>query len=195
MPRLRAPRAARNEIATLGIHAPVQGEDGVVELHAAYEAPVTAHSFDELFLDLHDRLYRALYFVTGSSHDAEELMQEAFLKLWERWDSIETISDPTAYLFRIALNGSRMRARRARVAARRLVPVSPPSDPFAEIDLQEDVRRMLLGLPARQRAAIVLTEIFDYSSEQAAQILGIRPTSVRVLASRGRATLRGADHA
>ncbi len=44
---------------------------------------------------------------------------------------------------------------------------------------------MLLGLPARQRAALVLREIFDYSSEQAAQILGIQATSVRVLASRG----------
>jgi DNA-directed RNA polymerase specialized sigma24 family protein len=54
---------------------------------------------------------------------------------------------------------------------------------------------MLLGLPARQRAALVLTEIFGYSSEQAAWILGIKPTSVRVLASRARTTLRGAVHA
>ena len=36
-------------------------------------------------------------------------MQDAFLKLWERWDRIESIDDPVAYLFRIALNGSRMR--------------------------------------------------------------------------------------
>jgi len=55
-------------------------------------------------------------------------MQDAFLKLWERWDDIERIDDPTAYLFRVALNGSRMRARAANRAARRLVRLAPPSD-------------------------------------------------------------------
>jgi hypothetical protein len=50
-------------------------------------------------------------------------MQDAFLKLWERWDRIDRIADPTAYLFRVALNGSRMRARAARRAARRLMSV------------------------------------------------------------------------
>jgi hypothetical protein len=85
----------------------VQGDDCFVELHAEDEAPVSPPSFDELFLDLHDRLYRALSFVTGSSHDAEELMQDAFLKLWERWDSIETITDPTAYLPSEVILGAR----------------------------------------------------------------------------------------
>ena len=49
--------------------------------------------------------------MTGNRADAAELMQDAFLKLWERWDTIDKIDDPTAYLFRVALNGSRMRAR------------------------------------------------------------------------------------
>jgi RNA polymerase sigma factor (sigma-70 family) len=173
----------------------MQGNHRSVERQAEREPPVIPRDFDELFLDVHDRLYRALYFVTGNSHDSEELMQDAFLKLWERWDSIETIDDPTAYLFRSALNGFRMRSRRARTAARKLLSPSTPRDDFEQIDLQQDVRRMLLGLPARQRAALVLTEIFGYSSEQAAWILGIKPTSVRVLASRGRTTLRGAVHA
>ena len=51
-------------------------------------------------------------------------MHEAFLKLWKRWDRIESIDDPVAYLFRTALNGFRMRVRRTRVAARRLMPVA-----------------------------------------------------------------------
>ncbi len=52
-------------------------------------------------------------------------MQEAFLTLWERWDTIDRIDDPTGYLFRVALNGFRMRARAARRAARRLVADRP----------------------------------------------------------------------
>jgi DNA-directed RNA polymerase specialized sigma24 family protein len=43
--------------------------------------------FDEFFEVEHERLFKALYFVTGNRHDAEELIQDAFLKLWERWGS------------------------------------------------------------------------------------------------------------
>ena len=173
------------------IHGRVQAEDNVVELIPEPEAPVAPMSFEEIFLDVHDRLYRALYFITGSSADAEELMQDAFLKLWERWDRIDRIDDPVAYLFRSALNGFRMRIRRTRMAARRLMPAASARDPFDDLNVREDVRRMLRGLPARQRAAIVLTEVFDYSSEQAARIMRIRPSTVRALASQGRAALRG----
>jgi RNA polymerase sigma factor (sigma-70 family) len=169
----------------------VQAKDKVVELTPDPEAPVAPLSFEGLFLDVHDRLYRALYFITGSSADAEELMQDAFLKLWERWDRIENIDDPVAYLFRSALNGFRMRMRRTRMVARRLMPVASNRDAFDDVNVREDVRRMLRGLPPRQRAAIVLTKIFGYSSEQAALIMRIRPTTVRALASQGRAALRG----
>ena len=110
-----------NETGSVGIHGPVQTGDNVVELHGDRETSATPRTFDDLFLDQHDRLYRALYFITGSSADAEELMQDAFLKLWERWDRIHAIEDPVGYLFRVTMNGFRMRARRARVAARRIV--------------------------------------------------------------------------
>ena len=109
------------------IQGRVQAEENVIELTPEPEAPVAPLSFEELFLDVHDRLYRALYFITGSSADAEELMQDAFLKLWEQWDRIDRIDridDPVAYLFRSGLNGFRMRMRSTRTAARRLMPVA-----------------------------------------------------------------------
>ncbi len=52
--------------------------------------------FDVFFAEEHERLFKALYFVTGDRHDAEELMQDAFLKLWERWDRIERSTIPPA---------------------------------------------------------------------------------------------------
>jgi DNA-directed RNA polymerase specialized sigma24 family protein len=75
--------------------------------------------FDVFFEEEHERLFKALYFVTGNRHDAEELMQDAFLKLWERWNEIGRIEDPTGYLFRVALNGFRMRRRRAAMSIRK----------------------------------------------------------------------------
>jgi RNA polymerase sigma factor (sigma-70 family) len=119
-------------------------------------------------------------------------MQEAFLKLWERWDRIDDIDDPVAYLFRIALNGHRMRLRAARRAAARRVPIGPVRDGFDDVELREDVRQLLAALAPRQRAALLLLDLYGYGSEEAGEILGIRPSTVRALASQGRAVLRTA---
>ena len=155
---------------------------------------VGAH-FDEFVEDEHERLYKALYFVTGNREDAEDISQEAFLKLWERWDQIERIDDPTGYLFRVALNGFRLRRRRAAMALRRLAPVRAERDEFAEAEMRADVRALLLGLSPRQRAALLLVDLLGYPSEQAARILRVRPSTVRNLASQGRRALRATEGA
>ena len=89
-----------------------------------FELVETRARFDTFFEEERERLFKALYFVTGNREDAEELTQDAFLRLWERWDDIDRIDDLTGYLFRVALNGFRMRRRRAAVAIRKLVPVA-----------------------------------------------------------------------
>jgi len=157
------------------------------------EASFPPRDFDVLFADEHERLYRGLLFITGSRTDAEELMQDAFLKLWERWDRVGSIEDPVAYLFRIALNGSRMRARRAMRLSRLLLPLPGIADPFEHVEAREDLRKLLSAIPSRQRAALLLTEILGYTSEEAGEIMHVRPGTVRMLASQGRAALRGKE--
>ena len=151
--------------------------------------------FDTFFEEEHERLFKALYFVTGNRHDAEELMQDAFLKLWERWDQIHRIDDPTGYLFRVALNGFRMRRRRTAMAIRNVVPVTEGRDEFLDVEVRADVRQLLLGLTPRQRAALLLVDLLGYPSEQAASILGVRASTVRALATKGRQALRGTEGA
>ena len=165
----------------------MQAEGDVIRFPEPAVAPL---DFREFFEDEHRRLYKTLYFVTGDRSEAADLMQDAFLKLWERWDRIGTIDDPVAYLFRAALNGSRMRARAARRAALRPIPFVAVADPFDDVDLREDVRRMLLTLTPRQRAALVLLDLYGYGSQDAARIMGIHPSTVRALATQGRAALR-----
>ena len=167
----------------------MQAEGDVVRFPREAEAPL---DFSVFFAEEHRGLFKALYFVTGNRADAQELMQEAFLTMWERWDTIDRIDDPTGYLFRVALNGFRMRVRAARRTARRLVAVDPAYDPFGEVDLREDVRTMLRSLAPRQRAALVLLDLYGYGSDDAAAILRIRPSTVRALATQGRAVLRTA---
>jgi RNA polymerase sigma-70 factor (ECF subfamily) len=166
----------------------MQTEGDVVQFPVGRTAP---QDFATFFDDEHRGLFKLLYFVTGDRADAADLMQEAFLKLWERWDRVDRIADLRGYLFRVALNGSRMRVRTALRAARRLVPASSAPDPFDEVTVREDVRRMLLELAPRQRAALVLLDMYGYGSEEAARIMRIRPSTVRALATQGRAVLRG----
>src|SRR5512132_1761871 len=80
----------------------MQAEGDVVRLPVAQEGPL---DFATFFADEHRELFRFLCFVTGNRADAADLMQDAFLKLWERWDRIDRIADPKGYLFRVALNG------------------------------------------------------------------------------------------
>ncbi len=147
-------------------------------------------SFEAFFETEARTLFRRLCAVTGNSAEAEEIMQDAFLALWERWDRIGSIQDPTAYLYRTAMNVFRRRSRRAALAVRRALSPAPDPTPFAEIDEQQDVVAALAELTPRQRAALVLTDVMDYSSEEAARALGVKAGTVRGLASRARATLR-----
>ena len=165
----------------------MQEEGDVVRLPVAQDGPL---DFATFVADEHRELFRFLCFVTGNRADAADLMQDAFLKLWERWDRIDRIADPRGYLFRVALNGYRMRARAARRAGRRLIPVERDRETIDEIELRHDVRTLLLDLAPRQRAALVLLDMYGYGSEEAARIMGIRPSTVRALATQGRAVLR-----
>jgi RNA polymerase sigma-70 factor (ECF subfamily) len=151
--------------------------------------------FDAFVEEEHVRLYKALYFVTGSREDAEDLAQDAFLKLWERWDRIAEIDDPTAYLFRVALNGFRMRRRRVAMTLRNQLPGPVERDGYVDADMRADVRRLLLEVTPRQRAALLLIDLLGYPSEQAADILRVRPSTVRNLAAQGRHALRTTEEA
>jgi RNA polymerase sigma factor (sigma-70 family) len=117
------------------------------------------------------------------------------MKLWERWGTIDQIDDPTGYLFRVALNGFRMRRRRAAMAVRRHVPVTDTPDGFVEAEMRADVRSLLMELTPRQRAALLLVDLLGYSSEQAGRILRVRSSTVRNLASQGRRALKSAEGA
>lgn len=145
-------------------------------------------TFEELFAAEHAKLFRALYLIVGNSADAEELMQDAFLKVFERFDRIE---NPAGYLYRSALNATRSRFRRLAMAAKKALPTGrEPEDPFAAADLRDEVVRALRELPERQRAALVLVDMLDQSSEEASRSLGVTAATVRSLASHARATLK-----
>jgi RNA polymerase sigma-70 factor (ECF subfamily) len=164
-------------------------------IHLAAEAPASlevSQSF-ETFYDAESRtLFRRLWLVTGDRAEAEELMQDAFLKVWERWEQVGAMEDPVGYLYRTAMNLFRKRYRRAVLAIRRSLGFAPTRDDFADADDREDVRRVLSTLPSRQRAALVLTEMLGFSPNEAGRALGVRASTVRSLSRQGRESFRNA---
>ncbi len=154
-------------------------------------APLSeAGRFEDFFEAESRTLYRRLCLVTGNGHEAEEVMQDAFISVLERWDRVSVMENPTGYLYRTAFHEAHKRSRRAARAVRHLVLMRPEIDDFAAADDREVVRRALRELSRRQRVAVVLTELLGYSSDEAGAIMGARPATVRVLASQGRATMR-----
>jgi RNA polymerase sigma-70 factor, ECF subfamily len=161
-----------------------------VRAAGATRSASAAPTFEDLFAGEHERLFRALYLMTGNSQEAEELMQDAFLKIWERWDRVAAMDEPGGYLYRTAVNLARNRLRRLALAARRTLVPGQAEDPFTAADLRDEMVRALRGLGERQRMALVLSDLVGLSSEEASSMLGVKPATVRSLASQGRAALK-----
>lgn len=161
----------------------------------------TTLSFEGFYLANERRLFRALFVLTGSRDQAEDLAQHAFCRVWERWDHIAGLDDPTGYLFRTAFNAHHSATRRAVRAARRVVEVmvhtapTPAPEPADLAADRDDVARALELLTPRQREAVVLTQLLDCDATHAARIMRIRPATVRVLVSQARAVLVRRDRA
>lgn len=148
-------------------------------------------SFEDFFEAESPALFRRLCLITGNRHEAEEVMQDAFLSLFELWDRVSAMEDPTGYLYRTAFNAFRKRSRRAALALRRTFVAAQAVDAFQAADDRHVVSQVLAKLSRRQRAALVLTEMLGYGSEDAGRMMGVRAVTVRALASQGRAAMRG----
>jgi RNA polymerase sigma-70 factor (ECF subfamily) len=155
-----------------------------------HEASPHVVAFEAFFEQEGDGLYRSLWLVTRNQFEAEELTQEAFVRVLERWDRVSEMEDPRAYLYRTAMNAFRTGYGRALLAAKRTMKVLPSDDTIAEIDERDAAVRALARLSPRQRAAVVLTDMLGFGSEEAARMLGIRASTLRMHASRAHAALK-----
>lgn len=148
-------------------------------------------SFEDFFEAERVRLYRVLFAITRSRQEAEDISQDAFLRVWERWDRVGEMNDPAGYLHRTAMNVFRDRYRRLVLGMKRAVRITPAPDPFDAVDARSTAARVLGSLTPRQRAAIVLTEALGYSAEEAGKLLGVKGSTVRALHFQARAALKG----
>jgi RNA polymerase sigma factor (sigma-70 family) len=158
-------------------------------------------TWDEI-VDQHTaRVYRLAYRLTGNAHDAEDLTQEVFVRVFR---SLDTYTPGTfeGWLHRVTTNlfldGARRKQRIRFDAlsderAARLRSSSPSPDmAYADMHFEDDVERALATLPPDFRAAVVLCDVEGLTYEEIAEILGAKLGTVRSRIHRGRAQLRAA---
>ena len=100
------------------------------------------------------RLLRILSVITRSRAEAEDLAQEAFTKVFERWDAVAVMEDSAGYQHRTTMNLFRNHYRRTRVALGRSIGVGPEHADFKPVEDRDAAARALGALTPRQRAAL-----------------------------------------
>lgn len=143
-----------------------------------------ARLYDEEYL----RIARTVYLVLHDSGRAEEVTQEAFVRLYLKWGTVSRYERPGAWVRRVAI---RLATREARRERRRpiLEGVGRSTVPDGEVEPDVDVTRAVLGLPPRQRAAVVLYYFEDLPVAEVADVLGMTPSAVKVSLFRARKAL------
>jgi len=133
-------------------------------------------------------LLRVAFLLTGSAHEAEDLVQAALVKMMRRW---HTVDDPLAYARRIMVNQHISWWRRSR---REVVTEVPPDrvvhDLAEGVVLREQLQAALQSLSPRTRAVVVLRYVVDLPEADVVAILGCSLGTVKSQASRGLAKLR-----
>jgi RNA polymerase sigma factor (sigma-70 family) len=157
-------------------------------------------SWDEVVREHSARVYRLAYRLTGNQHDAEDLTQDVFIRVFRSLDGY-TPGTFEGWLHRITTNLFLDRMRRASRIRFEALPEDaerlPGKEATPEVavlaDLFDpDVERALASLPPDFRAAVVLCDVEQLSYEEIAATLNVKLGTVRSRISRGRAMLRAA---
>ena len=140
------------------------------------------------------RLVAAVALIAGSRPAAEDAVQEAMLRAWERSERGQEIDSLRAWVTTVSLNLARSGRRRARAERRARSRSEEPdsADPSRDTERRLDVRRALEALPTRQREVAVLRYYLQLDTREAAATLGVSEGTVKSTLARARVALADA---
>lgn len=140
-------------------------------------------AFADVFRAQFEPLVRLATATVDQSSIAEDIVQDAFGQLWQRWDSVES---PGAYVRTSVVHGCMQELRRRRVRRKH----DQPDRPYGLTGEQHFMLDMLADLSIRRRTALVLRFYGGLSMQEIADAMGIRPGTAKSLISRGLEDLR-----
>lgn len=140
-----------------------------------------ARSFAAEVAGDYPRLVRSVALFCGDVDEAEDAVQEAMARLWERRERGEVIQSPVGWIAVVATNQTRSVARREARRKRHLsmVRFAPAVDEMGRVDDVDAVRAAVLRLPRRQREVVILHYYLDHSIREASDLLGLSEGAVK----------------
>jgi RNA polymerase sigma factor (sigma-70 family) len=142
--------------------------------------------FSEWYRREHPRLVSSLAVVSGQLEVAVEAVDEAFARALDRWVSVSNMTSPAAWTYRVALNRLRRQMRRA--AMENLLQGRQQPNPVQDLP-DPDVWRAVQSLPLRQRTAVVLRYVADFTEADIGEVMGISRGTVAATLSAARRSL------
>jgi RNA polymerase sigma-70 factor (ECF subfamily) len=169
------------------------GED-LARLRAALAAGDRA-AFERVVREHYDRVYRIAWRMLGGPADAEDVAQEAFVRLWQGAHRLREAGSLRAWLAKVASNLAvdRLRRRRPEISGELPEVADPAEDPERQAERQATaavVDAAIAALPERQRIAIVLTYYEELTNAEVAGALEVSIEAVESLLARARRTLK-----
>ncbi len=137
----------------------------------------------------YDRLFRLALVLAGDSYDAEDIVQDVFMRSGQRLASLPD-GELAPYLRTAVVNEWRSRMRRLRTRMRRLPLAQDPAPQAPDMEVTNDLWAHVLALPTRQRATVVLRYYEDLSERATAEVLGCSVGTVKSQLSRAIGHLR-----
>ena len=162
-----------------------------MEAHGPFDARYLA--FLETITQLRPRLHRYCSRMTGSVMDGEDVVQDALFEAYRKLDQYDDSRPLAPWLFRIAHNrcidflrrrGVRVEAETAAMSPDSVMPSDPPV-----LGVGRAVEQLVMSLPPKERACVLLKDVFDYTLEEIAELVSSTVGGVKAALNRGRSKL------
>jgi RNA polymerase sigma factor (sigma-70 family) len=154
--------------------------------------PGSALAFDEWYRREWPRLVATFTLASGDRELGREIAAEALARALERWDRVSRMASPGGWTYRVGLNLLRRHHRRVTTELHALQAIGVPVDPTHAWIEDVELWSAVAGLPARQRAAVVLRYAAGMTEAEVAETLDVAPGTVAATLNHARAQLRSA---
>ncbi len=159
---------------------------------------MTAEEFNTSVVPMNARLFRYAYRFLEDRDDAQDAVQEVFVKLWKMRDQMTEVINIEAFAVRITRNYCLDKIKTKHTVSLdvneyfkdRISDMSDPQEQLVKSDTMKELGRLVQELPEPQRSVLRLRDVEGYSNEEVGEILGLTPGNVRVVLSRARKKIR-----
>lgn len=156
-----------------------------------------AEEFKLRFLPLHTQLYRTAFRLMGNAMDAEDMVQEAYLKLWERCNDLGHVANMEAYctslIRHICIDAFRRKRPEEDSPPPEEFPLTDNEDAATALERQDEAKQLtslINRLPEGQRTVMTLHDVEGCSYEEIEEATGFTAVNIRVMLSRARKKIR-----